>query len=58
MASNLPRYTLRVPQILLDKFRYIAGENARSVNKELELMMRQRIKAYEEEFGPIPLPDE
>lgn len=53
MPSDLPRYTLRIPQVLLDKIRYIAGENGRSANKEIELMIKQRIKAYEKEFGEI-----
>ena len=53
MSSNLPRYTLRIPQIYLDKIRYIAEENGRSANKEIELMIKQRIKSYEEEFGAI-----
>ncbi len=35
MPSDLPRYTLRIPQIYLDKIRYIAEENGRSANKEM-----------------------
>lgn len=54
MASNLPRYTLRIPQEYLTKIRYIAEENGRSANKEIELMIKQRIKQYEEENGSIP----
>ena len=57
MASNLPRYTLRIPQEYLDKIRYIAGENGRSANKELELMIKTRIKEYEAENGTIDLTD-
>lgn len=55
MASNLPRYTLRIPQEYLDKIRYIAEENGRSANKEIELMIKLRIKEYEAENGTIPL---
>ncbi|SDP90887.1 Arc-like DNA binding domain-containing protein [Eubacterium maltosivorans] len=57
MASNLPRYTLRIPQEYLSKIRYIAEENGRSANKEIELMIKQRIKDYESSFGPIILSD-
>ena len=57
MPSELPRYTLRIPQILLDKIRYIAEENGRSANREIELMIKQRIKSYEAENGEI-LPSE
>lgn len=53
MASSLPRYTLRIPQIYLDKIKYIAEENGRSANKEIELMIKSRIKEYESENGSI-----
>ena len=55
MPSDLPRYTLRIPQEYLDKIRFIAGENGRSANKEIELMIKQRIKKYEDENGTIDL---
>lgn len=57
MASNLPRYTLRIPQIYLEKIHYIAEENGRSTNKELEIMIKQRIKEYEEKNGIIQTSD-
>ncbi len=57
MASDLPRYTLRIPQIYLDKIKYIAEENGRSANKEIELMIKQRIKDYESLNGEINLSD-
>nr|DAH39337.1 MAG TPA: Arc-like DNA binding domain protein [Caudoviricetes sp.] len=55
MASDLPRYTLRMPKEYLQKIRYIAEENGRSANKEIELMVKQRIKEYEQKNGPINL---
>lgn len=55
MASYLPRYTLRIPREYLDKIRYIAEEEGRSANKEIELMIMRRIIAYEKEFGTIVL---
>jgi hypothetical protein len=57
MPSNLPRYTLRIDQVYLDKIRYIAEENGRSANREIELMIKRRIKNYEEEHGEISLND-
>lgn len=57
MSSNLPRYTLRIPQELLDKIRYIAEENGRSANREIELLIKQRIKDYEETHGEIASTD-
>ena len=53
MASELPRYTLRIPQIYLDKIRYIAEEEGRSANKESEMMIKRRIASYEEKNGEI-----
>lgn len=58
MSSNLPRYTLRIPQTLLDKIRYIAEENGRSANKEIELLIRERIRQYEEINGVVELSGE
>lgn len=55
MASDLPRYTLRIPKEYLDKIRYIAAENGRSANKEIELMIKRRIELYEKERGAIVL---
>lgn len=57
MSSDLPRYTLRIPQIYLDKIKYIAEENGRSANKEIELMIKQRIKHYETQNGKITFPE-
>ncbi len=55
MPSDLPRYTLRIPKTYLDKIRYIAEENGRSANKEIELMIKQRIKNYESQNGEISI---
>ncbi len=55
MASDLPRYTLRIPKEYLEKIRYIAAENGRSANKEIELMIKQRVELYEKECGTIDL---
>lgn len=57
MPSDMPRYTLRIPQILLDKIRFIAAENGRSANKEIELMIKQRIHEYESINGEISAND-
>ena len=55
MPSDLPRYTLRIPKEYLEKIRYIAAENGRSANKEIELMIKRRIELYEKEHGSINL---
>ena len=39
MKDDFPRYTLRIPQILLDKIGYIAEYEGRTKNKEIEQLM-------------------
>ena len=58
MKDSLPRYTLRVPQILLDKIGYIAASEGRTKNKELEQLMRKWIAEFEEKHGKISLKEE
>ena len=54
MKDNLPRYTLRVPQTLLDKLAYIADYEGRTKNKEIEQLIKKRIAVFEKEHGSIP----
>ena len=51
--NDKSRFTLRVPQELLDKLGYIASYNGRTKNKELEQMVKARISAFEQKFGEI-----
>ena len=53
MKDSLSRYTLRVEQELLDKLGYIAEYEGRTKNKELEQMIKKRIRDFEAEHGPI-----
>lgn len=53
MKDNLPRYTLRVSQVLLDKLAYIAEYEGRTKNKELEQLIKRRIAEFEEMHGKI-----
>lgn len=53
MKAYLTRYTLRVPQELLDKLGYIAEYEGRTKNRELEQMIKKRIRDFEAENGPI-----
>lgn len=56
--EELPRYTLRVPKDLLDKIGYIAEYYGRTKNKELEQIIRNRIRTFEKKFGEIKLEKE
>lgn len=58
MKDDLSRYTLRVPQELLDKLGYIAEYEGRTKNRELEQMIKARIAAFEKEHGPIDTADQ
>ena len=53
MKDNLPRYTLRVPQILLDKIGVIAAYEGRTKNKEIEQLMKQRVAEFEAVHGKV-----
>lgn len=46
MPSDLPRYTLRIDPALLNKVAYIADQNDRSTNKEIERALRRLVEAY------------
>ena len=53
MKDNLPRYTLRIPQILLDKLAFIAEYEGRTKNREIEQLIKKRIAEFEEINGKI-----
>lgn len=53
MKDNLPRYTLRIPQLLLDKLAVIADYEGRTKNKEIEQLIKHRIADFEAEHGKI-----
>ncbi|MGM9574559.1 MAG: TraY domain-containing protein [Oscillospiraceae bacterium] len=55
MRDNLSRYTLRIEPELLEKFGYIAEYEGRTKNRELEQMIKKRIREFENEHGTIEL---
>lgn len=55
MKDTLPRYTLRISRDLLDKIHYIAEYNGRTVNKELQQLIKQKINNFEAKHGTIEL---
>ena len=55
MADSLSRYTLRVEQELLDQLGYIAEYEGRTKNKELEQMIKRRVREFEAAHGKIDL---
>ena len=55
MAQANP-YPLRVDRSTMEKFKVIAADNGRSVNKEIETLMKQAVSDYERVHGPIDIP--
>ena len=55
MKDNLPRYTLRIPQELLDKLGYIAEYEGRTKNREIEQLIKKRIADFESVHGTIEI---
>ncbi len=53
-----PQYALRIPELTMDKLKYIAGFNGRSANKEIEQLILVHIAAFERKYGDIELDDE
>ena len=54
MAEKNKRWLLmRVDRILVEKMKYIAEYDGRSAKNELELMMKEWVRAFEEVCGEI-----
>ncbi|MBQ3041484.1 MAG: Arc family DNA-binding protein [Clostridia bacterium] len=53
MAIQANPYPLRLEKELLEKAKVIAKENGRSLNKEIEFLLKNAIKEYEAKNGTI-----
>lgn len=53
MKYKLSKFTLRIDSELLKKFRYIAEYNARSANRELEILVKKYITEFEQQHHKI-----
>ena len=53
--QDMTRFTLRIPRELLLKLGYIADYYGRTKNKELEQMIRSRIKSFESQHEVISI---
>lgn len=53
MPSDIAKFTLRTESELLVKFKFVAEYNARSANRELEVLMKKHIAEYEKIHGKI-----
>ncbi len=55
MVAKISKFTIRVEDDTLKRFRYVAEYNARSANRELEVLMKRHIAKFENEHGAIVL---
>lgn len=55
MSTDTVKFTLRTEPELLKKFRYVAEYNARSANRELEVLMKKHIAEFEKAHGKIEI---
>lgn len=55
MPFKLSKFTLRIDADLLKKIRFVAEYNARSANREIELIIKKHIIDFEEKNGEINL---
>ncbi len=53
MKVKTSKFTLRINDELLKKFRYISEYNARSANNELIILIRKYIAEFEKQHGKI-----
>lgn len=55
MATNKVQTGIRFQPELLYKIAYVAKDNKRSLNAQLEYLAQQCVKEYEAANGPIPI---
>lgn len=58
MATNKIQTGIRFNPELLYKIAYIAKDNKRSLNAQLEYLAQNCVKEYEKENGSIPVDEE
>lgn len=54
-GNYYPPFSLRVSDELMDKLKYLAEKNRRSINKQIEFILDAYISDYEKENGAIIL---
>jgi hypothetical protein len=58
LPPEILKYSLRTDKLTILKLRYIADNNFRTVNKELEKLVKTHIAEYERAHGEIKVLDE
>lgn len=57
MVSGKRSTTLRLPEEIYEKIRYLAFVERRSVNMQIEYTLSEYISGYERRYGVIKLPE-
>ncbi len=57
MSIQANPYPLRIDKEIMDKFKIIAKNNGRSVNKEIEFILKGVVLDYEKEHGALSVPE-
>jgi hypothetical protein len=55
--NNQKSFSLRVDELAFDKLRVIAKENNRSINAQIESLIKQCIVEHEKQYGFIKVED-
>ena len=58
MPSKLPTINFHTEKEIIDKMKFIAKQNNRSLSKEVEYRCKQTIATYEAEHGKIVVEEE
>ena len=58
MATNKIQTGIRFDPELLYKIAYVARDNKRSLNAQLEYLAQNCVREYEAKHGPIPVDEE
>lgn len=53
MSDHISKFTIRTETELLKKFRFVADYNARSANREIEVLIRKHVAEFEKKHGKI-----
>lgn len=51
----MSQYMMRIDDNLFEKLKAIANDNSRSINKQLEYIVKHYISKYEQEHGEITI---
>lgn len=58
MATNKVQTGTRFEPELLYKITYVAKDNRRSLNAQLEYLAQECVREFEAKYGPIPIDEE